>query len=171
MWHCSHLLSIKKEGSQTLRPKTLFRVGRTLRLDMNLLRGSRAVYQIPVEKTRGQNHFARCARLCAWRRRFVICFSAGETIKLRNLGTRYERRRQRSRNAGLRRRDSFGGVFVPLPLRRPDGRVHEPAAALDLVRRLRQSGRRRNAVPAVGAGSCVREMQGGFGRAEVALAV
>ena len=38
--YCSHLLSIKKEGSQTLRPKTLFRVGRTLRLDLNLLRGS-----------------------------------------------------------------------------------------------------------------------------------
>ena len=38
--YCSHLLSIKKEGSQTLRSKTLFRVGRTLRLDLNLLRGS-----------------------------------------------------------------------------------------------------------------------------------
>ena len=35
-----HLHSIKKIGPQTLRSKTLFRVGRTLRLDMNLLRGS-----------------------------------------------------------------------------------------------------------------------------------
>ncbi len=40
------VLSLKKRGPQTLRPKTLFRVGRTLRLDMNLLRGSRIVYQI-----------------------------------------------------------------------------------------------------------------------------
>ena len=40
------VLSLKKRGPQTLRPKTLFRVGRTLRLDMNLLRGSRMVYQI-----------------------------------------------------------------------------------------------------------------------------
>ena len=37
---CFHLRFIKKRGPQTLRPKTLFRVGRTLRLDMNLLRGS-----------------------------------------------------------------------------------------------------------------------------------
>ena len=44
--YCFHLHSIKKRGPQTLRPKTLFRVGRTLRLDMNLLRGSRIVYQI-----------------------------------------------------------------------------------------------------------------------------
>jgi hypothetical protein len=35
-----HSFPIKKIGPQTLRPKTLFRVGRTLRLDMNLLRGS-----------------------------------------------------------------------------------------------------------------------------------
>ena len=38
--YCFHLRSIKKIGPQTLRPKTLFRVGRTLRLDMNPLRGS-----------------------------------------------------------------------------------------------------------------------------------
>jgi hypothetical protein len=41
-----HSFPIKKIGPQTLRPKTLFRVGRTLRLDMNLWRGSRIVYQI-----------------------------------------------------------------------------------------------------------------------------
>ena len=35
-----HLLSSKKIGPQTLRSKTLFRVGRTVRLDMNLLTGS-----------------------------------------------------------------------------------------------------------------------------------
>ena len=35
-----HSFPIKKIGPQTLRPKTLFRVGRTLRLDMNLLTGS-----------------------------------------------------------------------------------------------------------------------------------
>lgn len=35
-----HLHSIKKIGPKTLRSKTLFRVGRTLRLDMNLLRDS-----------------------------------------------------------------------------------------------------------------------------------
>ena len=35
-----HLHSVKKIGPQTLRSKTLYRVGRALRLDMNLLRGS-----------------------------------------------------------------------------------------------------------------------------------
>lgn len=38
--NCFHLLSSKKIGPQTLRSKTLFRVGRTVRLDMNLLTGS-----------------------------------------------------------------------------------------------------------------------------------
>ena len=38
--YCLHLHSIKKRGPQTLRSKTLFRVGRALRLDVNLLTGS-----------------------------------------------------------------------------------------------------------------------------------
>ena len=36
----SHFVAMKKIGPQALRPKTLFRVGRALRLDKNLLRGS-----------------------------------------------------------------------------------------------------------------------------------
>ena len=38
--YCLHRLTVKKKRSQTLRPKTSLRVGRTVRLDMNLLRGS-----------------------------------------------------------------------------------------------------------------------------------
>ena len=38
--YCLHLHSMKKRGSQTLRSKTLFRVGRALRLDVNPLKGS-----------------------------------------------------------------------------------------------------------------------------------
>ena len=38
--YCLHRLTMKKKRSQTLRPKTPLRVGRTVRLDMNLLRGS-----------------------------------------------------------------------------------------------------------------------------------
>lgn len=47
-----HLLSIKI-GPQTLRSKTLFRVGRALRLDMNPFKGSSTLYQIPQTATRG----------------------------------------------------------------------------------------------------------------------
>ncbi len=35
-----HFVAVKKIGPQALRPKTLFRVGRALRLDVNLLTGS-----------------------------------------------------------------------------------------------------------------------------------
>ncbi len=38
--YCLHRLTVKKKRSQTLRPKTSLRVGRTVRLDMNLLTGS-----------------------------------------------------------------------------------------------------------------------------------
>ena len=38
--NCFHNRFIKERGSQALRPKTPFRVGRALRLDKNLLRGS-----------------------------------------------------------------------------------------------------------------------------------
>ena len=41
--NCFHLLSSKKIGPQTLRSKTLFRVGRTVRLDMNRLTGSAGI--------------------------------------------------------------------------------------------------------------------------------
>ena len=38
--YCFHRFPIKKKGPQAFRPKTPFRVGRALRLDKNLLRGS-----------------------------------------------------------------------------------------------------------------------------------
>lgn len=47
-----HLLSIKI-GPQTLRSKTLFRIGRALRLDMNPFKGSSTLYQIPQTAIRG----------------------------------------------------------------------------------------------------------------------
>ena len=58
-----HSFPIKKIGPQTLRPKTLFRVGRTLRLDMNLLTGSTILYQIAAAETRGQiSEISSCCR-------------------------------------------------------------------------------------------------------------
>ena len=50
-----HSFPIKKIGPQTLRPKTLFRVGRTLRLDMNLLTGSVHIVPNPVVRNKGAN--------------------------------------------------------------------------------------------------------------------
>ena len=50
-----HSFPIKKIGPQTLRPKTLFRVGRTLRLDMNLLTGSARIVPNPAVRNKGAN--------------------------------------------------------------------------------------------------------------------
>ena len=57
-----HSFPIKKIGPQTLRPKTLFRVGRTLRLDMNLLRGSARIVPNPAVRNKGANFENQNAR-------------------------------------------------------------------------------------------------------------
>ena len=60
-----HLPSIKKIGSQTLRSKTLFRVGRALRLDVNPLKGSALI--VPNRAVRNKR-----ANLKNCRRWFVL---------------------------------------------------------------------------------------------------
>ena len=52
--YCLHLHFIKKRGPQTLWSKTLFRVGRALRLDVNPLKGSLVFYQILPRGARGR---------------------------------------------------------------------------------------------------------------------
>ena len=47
--YCLHRLTVKKKRSQTLRPKTSLRVGRTVRLDMNPLTSS--VGSVPHRRT------------------------------------------------------------------------------------------------------------------------
>ena len=60
-----HLPSIKKIGSQTLRSKTLFRVGKALRLDVNPLKGSALI--VPNRAVRNKR-----ANLKNCRRWFVL---------------------------------------------------------------------------------------------------
>ncbi len=50
-----HLLPIKKIGPQALRPKTPFRVGRALRLDLNLLTSLACIVPKSLECRKGRN--------------------------------------------------------------------------------------------------------------------
>ena len=57
-----HFVSVKKRGSQALRPKTPFRVGRALRLDVNLLRGSARIVSNRIFRNKWGNSFSEIRR-------------------------------------------------------------------------------------------------------------
>ena len=60
----SHFVAMKKIGPQALRPKTLFRVGRALRLDVNRLTGSVRIVPNSAAWRKGAAREKRVVTVC-----------------------------------------------------------------------------------------------------------